>query len=230
MSGDVRTLDDSALERIASGEGTMRDDRTLVRELAAEVLRLRGRLYATGRARDDAGDAFDVLVRRVWEAATGDTHEGPASVDVLLEAVAGLRARADAAHLLAVRVVQATELHDDLAAVDATPESAIGMVRELRAELTFSRGERGAVEDLARRMEARALRAEARAEKAEAAHDALRVAVREWFDAEAAAEEAADVAEHACGMAGDLTRDALDKANVRRAAARTRLRALAGEG
>lgn len=48
-------------------------------------------------ARDDAADAYDVLVRRVWEAATGDTHEGPASVDVLLEAVAGLRARAEKA-------------------------------------------------------------------------------------------------------------------------------------
>ena len=48
-------------------------------------------------ARDDAADAYDWLVRRVWEAATGDTHEGPASVEVLLEAVAGLRARADGA-------------------------------------------------------------------------------------------------------------------------------------
>ena len=42
-------------------------------------------------SRDDAADAFDRLVARVWRAATGDTHEGPASVDVLLAAVEGLR-------------------------------------------------------------------------------------------------------------------------------------------
>lgn len=40
---------------------------------------------------DHAADAFDRLVARVWRAATGDTHEGPASVDVLLAAVEGLR-------------------------------------------------------------------------------------------------------------------------------------------
>ena len=43
-------------------------------------------------ARDDAADAYDRLVARVWEAATGDTHEGPASVEVLLDAVRELRA------------------------------------------------------------------------------------------------------------------------------------------
>ena len=51
---------------------------------AAEVERLLA-------SRDDAADAFDRLVARVWRAATGDTHEGPASVDVLLAAVEGLR-------------------------------------------------------------------------------------------------------------------------------------------
>ena len=40
---------------------------------------------------DDAADAYDRLVRAAWEAATGDTHEGPASVEVLLDAVRGLR-------------------------------------------------------------------------------------------------------------------------------------------
>ena len=35
--------------------------------------------------------AFDRLVSRVWRAATGDTHEGPESVEVLLAAVEGLR-------------------------------------------------------------------------------------------------------------------------------------------
>lgn len=65
--------------------------------LAAEVLWLRERVARAETVRDDAADAFDILVRRVWEAATGDTHEGPASVDVLLEAVAGLRARAEKA-------------------------------------------------------------------------------------------------------------------------------------
>ncbi len=38
---------------------------------------------------------FDRLVARVWRAATGDAHEGPASVEVLLAAVEGLRANND---------------------------------------------------------------------------------------------------------------------------------------
>lgn len=72
--------------------------RCLLRRAEAELVGAR-------EARDDAADAYDVLVRRVWEAATGDTHEGPASVDVLAETVAGLRARADRAdaELLALR-------------------------------------------------------------------------------------------------------------------------------
>lgn len=84
--GDEMPAD--ALDALAAGVYSPTDAEA--RELAAEVLRLR-------EARDDAGDAYDILVRRVWEAVTGDTHEGPASVDVLLEAVAGLRARADGA-------------------------------------------------------------------------------------------------------------------------------------
>lgn len=85
MSGGDAMPED-ALDALAAGVYSPTDAEA--RELAAEVLRLR-------EARDDAGDACDVLVRRVWEAATGDTHEGPASVDVLLEAVAGLRTRAE---------------------------------------------------------------------------------------------------------------------------------------
>jgi len=57
---------------------------------------LRARIERLREARDARADDFDVLVRRVWEAATGDTHEGPASVDVLLDAVAALRAERDA--------------------------------------------------------------------------------------------------------------------------------------
>lgn len=34
--------------------------------------------------RDDAADAYARLVRDVWEAATGDTHEGPASMEALI--------------------------------------------------------------------------------------------------------------------------------------------------
>ena len=79
----------------------------------ADGLSLCGRCDGSGlvpssavRARDDAADAYDVLVRRVWEAVTGDTHEGPANVEVLVEAVAGLRARAEraGAELDALRV------------------------------------------------------------------------------------------------------------------------------
>ncbi len=87
MSGGDAMPED-ALDALAAGVYSPTDAEA--RELAAEVLRLR-------EARDDAGDACDVLVRRVWEAATGDTHEGPASVDVLLEAVAGLRTRVEKA-------------------------------------------------------------------------------------------------------------------------------------
>lgn len=48
-------------------------------------------------ARDRAADAFDDLVARVWRAATGDEHEGPASVEALLDAVTALRSDRDAA-------------------------------------------------------------------------------------------------------------------------------------
>lgn len=41
-------------------------------------------------------DDFDRLVARAWEAATGETHEGPASTDALLDAVRRLRAERDA--------------------------------------------------------------------------------------------------------------------------------------
>lgn len=90
MSGGDAMPED-ALDALAAGVYSPTDAEA--RELAAEVQRLRERVAL----RDAAADAYDVLVRRVWEAATGDTHEGPASVDVLLEAVAGLRARAEKA-------------------------------------------------------------------------------------------------------------------------------------
>ena len=105
--------DPSILERCAAGNGSVEDDLTYASMFAGEVLLLRARvdrieaeLVGAREARDDAADAFDVLVRRVWEAATGDTHEGPANVEVLVEAVAGLRARAEraGAELDALRV------------------------------------------------------------------------------------------------------------------------------
>jgi hypothetical protein len=88
-------MPDITLIGIAEGSFPASDAESMA--LAAEVLRLRDRGARAETVRDDAADAYDILVRRVWEAATGDTHEGPASVDVLLEAVAGLRARAEKA-------------------------------------------------------------------------------------------------------------------------------------
>ena len=44
----------------------------------------------------DPADAYDRLVARVWEAATGETREGPANTEDLLRAVADLRAERDA--------------------------------------------------------------------------------------------------------------------------------------
>lgn len=95
---------------------------TAVEGLAREVLRLR-------ETRDDCADAFDHLVRRVWEAATGDTHEGPASVDVLLDAITALRTRATAAEaregalLAAVREWAAAD--EALTAADAAYTGAL---------------------------------------------------------------------------------------------------------
>lgn len=124
----------------------------------------------------------DATLERI-AAGDGSVSEDVTYAQALAMEVLRLRARVDAAHLAFVRIIQAASVcgEVDLAAVDATPESAIGMVRELRAELIFSRGERGAVEDLARRMEARALRAETRAEKAEGERDALRAAARKYL-------------------------------------------------
>jgi hypothetical protein len=82
---------------------------------------------ATETARDDAADAFDRLVIRVWTVATGDTHEGPASVEVLLAAVEGLRtdnARLDDAARGAL---------DDLARVRAELDAVRAAVREFTA-------------------------------------------------------------------------------------------------
>lgn len=78
-------------------------------------------------SRDDAADAFDRLVARVWRAATGDTHEGPASVDALLAAVEGLRtdnARRDDVARGAL---------DDIARVRAELAAVRAAVRELAA-------------------------------------------------------------------------------------------------
>jgi hypothetical protein len=81
MSGDADVTDDSP-DAIHNG-------------LSAEVIRLQDAADETRRAteaRDDAAATYDILVRAAWEAATGDTHEGPASVEVLLDAVRELRA------------------------------------------------------------------------------------------------------------------------------------------
>lgn len=72
----------------------------------------------------------------------------------------------NALHEFAVQVVQATDLHDDLAAVDATPEMAVALVRELR--------ERAFRAEVARN----ALRVERDDSATEL--DALRAAAREW--------------------------------------------------
>ncbi len=57
------------------------------------------RAMAARAARDAATQAFDDLVAQVWTVATGSTHEGPASVDALLNAVLDLRNARDAAAL-----------------------------------------------------------------------------------------------------------------------------------
>ena len=62
---------------------------------AEEVERLREREASHAAemeaSRDAAAQAFDDLVARVWRAATGDTHEGPANVEALLAAVSDPR-------------------------------------------------------------------------------------------------------------------------------------------
>ena len=61
----------------------------------AESLARHKRIAAMRQARiEELADAYDRLVSKAWEAATGDTHEGPASTDALLDAVRRLRARA----------------------------------------------------------------------------------------------------------------------------------------
>lgn len=114
MSGGD-AMPDITLIGIAEGSFPASDAESMA--LAAEVLRLRDRVARAETVRDDAADAYDILVRRVWEAATGDTHEGPASVDVLLEAVAGLRARAEKAEAARDALRAATQKYRD--AVDA---------------------------------------------------------------------------------------------------------------
>lgn len=79
---------DEAREALAAYEADDENDGPMV-ALAEDSLRT---VIALTASRDDAADAFDRLVARVWRAATGDTHEGPASVEVLLAAVERLRA------------------------------------------------------------------------------------------------------------------------------------------
>lgn len=63
----------------------------------AESLARHERIAAMRLARiEELADAYDRLVRKVWEAATGDTHEGPASTSALLDAVRRLREERDA--------------------------------------------------------------------------------------------------------------------------------------
>ena len=66
--------------------------------------------------------------------------------------------------------------------------------------------------------------------RAKDARDELRATAREWFAADASAAEAEDAATHAWGRESGPAIDALHAANVRRSAARERLRTLAGEG
>lgn len=136
------------------------------------------------RARDDAADAYDVLVRRVWEAVTGDTHEGPASVDVLLEAVAGLRARADGAEAArdALRAAAreylaaktATEAADcEEASCAAASAAAYAYADDAADEAEFELRDRAAEVAWLRRCEAKATAAQAR-DRHEAAEASLR--------------------------------------------------------
>lgn len=75
-----------------------------VEALHAEVERFRAAFRREEDRADERAQDFDDLVVKLWRAATGDTHEGPASIEALLDAVTALKserdaARADLAHL-----------------------------------------------------------------------------------------------------------------------------------
>ena len=101
MSGDgveMAEFDDEApSDEPVTLHTVMSADAPTLRGIALELMGERATLTAS---RDDAADAFDRLVSRVWRAATGDTHEGPASVEVLLAAVEGLRSERDEARAI----------------------------------------------------------------------------------------------------------------------------------
>lgn len=84
-------------------------------------------VIALTASRDAASDAFDRLVSRVWAAATGDTHEGPASEEALLAEVR--RLRTDNARLDDVT----RGALDDLAKVRAELAAVRAAARELAA-------------------------------------------------------------------------------------------------
>mgnify|MGYP003441370870 CR=1 FL=1 len=119
VDGSIRATtahtSDDAIRALAIAAG-LRDDGS---DPAEEVERLR----VAFRREEDRADAraqdLDDLVARVWRAATGDTHEGPASVDALAEAVAGLRA--------------------DNARLDNATRGALDDLAKVRAELNAAR-------------------------------------------------------------------------------------------
>lgn len=96
-----------------------------VRDLAAEVRRLRALLDATAQAYDD-------LVARVW-AATGETHEPPADVEALVARVTGLREshreRGEALLTMTRRALDAERLLDSTESTEREEELA----RQIRA-------------------------------------------------------------------------------------------------
>lgn len=62
-----------------------------VEALHAEVERFRAAFRREEDRADERAQDFDDLVVKLWRAATGDTHEVPASVEALLAAVSDLR-------------------------------------------------------------------------------------------------------------------------------------------
>lgn len=62
----------------------------------------------------DRADDFDRLVIRVWRAATGDTHEGPASVEALVAAVVRLTNTIES---VTGQICDMTTRHDSLRAI-----------------------------------------------------------------------------------------------------------------
>lgn len=100
MSGDGTEMemfdDEVPSDEPVNLHTVMSADAPTLRGIALELMGERDTLTAS---RDAAAQSLDDLVARVWRAAMGDTHEDPASVEVLLAAVEELRREKDQARV-----------------------------------------------------------------------------------------------------------------------------------